>query len=89
MEPRILAHIDKFCTYISDHKGHNVDVDKDGPQGHNMAVKAWHLVFDITSDLCFGQSFDLVGSEKERYLYEYIGGLLKREYVVSPASLLP
>lgn len=86
VEDRILVHINRFCDYLGGDVGAAKDEKTDKGysrvHGHNMATKAWHLIFDITADLCFGRNFDLIGKEKERFMQRYISDSLQRDHTV-------
>lgn len=65
-EPRIAAHVDKFCRIVlpEDH----------GAWSEPLNMSKWcnYLSFDMMADIIFGAHYDLLGNERFRYVPEMI-----------------
>ncbi|KAK8121820.1 hypothetical protein PG984_010490 [Apiospora sp. TS-2023a] len=79
-EPRLAAHIQKFCNIVlppsvSGQEEEGNEKDKSSPAwGQPMNVAKWcnYLAFDMMADVVFGAQYDLLGSDKFRYVPEMI-----------------
>lgn len=65
-EPRIASHVDKFCRTVLP--------ETDGGWSEPLDMSKWcnYLSFDIMADLIFGAQYDLLGTERFRYMPEVI-----------------
>ncbi|KAK8000942.1 Cytochrome P450 [Apiospora marii] len=76
-EPRLAAHIQKFCNILlppSVEKDVKAGEEEDKSWGQPTNVARWcnYLAFDMMADIVFGAQYDLLGSEKFRYVPEMI-----------------
>lgn len=66
-EPRILEHINKFCDIIEG------TLDQDGwSSPKDMSSHCNHLSFDMMSDVVFSAKYNLLGTERFRYVCEVL-----------------
>lgn len=81
VEERILEHIRHFGRAIL---GSEVSTSGDGRWSTtDIAAMHKYLSFDIISSLCYGESFNMLGSSKHRQLSQIVTAISRRNGVVS------
>lgn len=77
MEYNVIANIQKWTDRLGE------DIQDDGwTLSHNVGTLASYLVFDVLTDLCFGRCFDLLGSDKMRFMSEMLPTAVRAIYEV-------
>lgn len=67
-EIRIMSHVDKFCSLMFD----ATETSSNWTQPLNMSKWCNFLSFDMMADIIFGAQYNLLGSERFRYVPEMI-----------------
>ncbi|RAH74454.1 cytochrome P450 [Aspergillus aculeatinus CBS 121060] len=76
-EPKLLAHVHKFCKSLYRPKPHG---DSDSSWGEPMVMSDWcsYFAFDVITELVFGKAVNLLGSQQHRCTVYDITGMMKR-----------
>jgi hypothetical protein len=67
MDSLVQGHVRRWC----DHLGQGATRDT-WTKGINMGILSTYLTFDVLGDLCFGKPFDVVDSDKMRFVVDLI-----------------
>ncbi|RAH42269.1 cytochrome P450 [Aspergillus brunneoviolaceus CBS 621.78] len=76
-EPKLLAHVHKFCKSLYRPKSQG---DSDSAWGKPMVMSDWcsYFAFDVITELVFGKAVNLLGSQQHRCTVYDITGMMKR-----------
>ncbi|KAH7134111.1 cytochrome P450 monooxygenase [Dactylonectria macrodidyma] len=82
LEPRILTHIRQFTDILHEHAPATatepLDTEESWGPELDMARYCDYLGFDIISGLCYGESFNMLGSQKLRHLPSVLSTISRR-----------
>jgi hypothetical protein len=87
VEDRILAHIRRFCTTLGHFPSKTQDSNPGWGPSMDLAPLCDYLAFDVISDLCYGESLNMLVSGRYRHIPRITKMLGRRNAVVS--STLP
>ena len=74
MEERILRHIRVFCDCMEGQHSRitNKSIDKKWSSPRNLSRWTSRLTFDVMGDLAFGQQFDTLKSDANRWILDVL-----------------
>ena len=78
MEPYVMHNVTKWCDLL----GSDPKTDS-WTDPVNMSTWSTYLSFDTLTDLCYGQSFNLMEKEDHRYIAELLPVAVRAVYEVS------
>jgi hypothetical protein len=92
VEDRVLNHIRRFCDELgrsNDPTLHTeTRLEDEWRSSHDIAVLSDYLAFDIISSLCYGKSFDMLGSSNLRHITSMVSTISRRNAIVGFDSLM-
>lgn len=91
METNVLAHVRQFCSNLGEVTAPTAAYSDDGPQwtlAKNITYQANYMTFDVMGDLCFGKSFNMLSSPRNRFAIDLITNATRRHLICATFSPL-